>query len=283
MTGYLSRLMKQSGIAVGPRMHPGSRDPEQPPKGLGEGDAITPTHVDQDELVKHRRDDPSKEAQVGSEADPDVSGPIVEEQDPTEPVLYREASEVPRHHSESQYHQRSRLSERRELDARDSERTLPWRGEDIRELSEEALEGATLRADERSSPSIEASREALTFRPGENTLREVREWVTGSPVPGDEDAENRDVSRARGTAGITTDSPFVEERGAASHPKPTAPSPREEPEAQDLRLEIGTISVTVEDPQKEIPESNRRTKTAEKKPAGHGERSRLSRHYVRVR
>jgi hypothetical protein len=292
MTGYFSRLMKQSGIAVGPPIDPGSRAPVQPPKGLGEGGPITPTHVDREELVKHQGDDPSKETQEGSEADSDVSGPIVEEQNPIEPVLHRKASEVPRHQSEGQYHQQSRLPERRELDARDSERTPPWRGEDIRELSEEVGEGATLRADERSSASLEASGEALAFSPGEepqdrtspqrvwqNTLKEVREWVTGSPMAGDEDAENRDVSRARGTTG----SPFVEERGAAPHPKPTAPSPREEPEAQDLRLEIGTISVTVEEPQKEIPESDRRTKSAEKKSASNSERSRLSRHYLRVR
>jgi hypothetical protein len=293
MTGYFSRLMKQSGIAVGPPIDPGSEDLAQHPNRSEERDVVAPTHAGQQELVESRGDELISEPQKGSETDSDISGPIVEEQNPTEPVLHGEAYEVPRHHSDGQYHRQSRLSERRKLDARDSERTLPWRGEDIRELSEEAVEGATLRADERSSPSIEASREVLAFRPGEepqdqtspqrvwqNTLREVREWVTGSPMADDEDAENRDVSRARGTTGITTDSPFVEERGAASHPKPTAPSPRE---AQDLRLEIGTISVTVEEPQKEIPESDRRTKTAEKKAAGHSERSRLSRHYVRVR
>lgn len=294
MSGYFSRLVKQSGIAVGPPIDPGSRVPVLPPKGLGEGGATTPTHVDREELVKPQGDDPTKETQEGSEAD---SGPIVEEQNPTELVLRREASEVPRHHSEGQYHQQSRLSERRELDARDSERALLWRGEEIRELSEEAVEGATVRANELSSPSTEASGEALAFRPGEepqdwtsrervwqDTLREVRGWVAGSPMADDEEAENRDVSRAGGTTGMTADSPFVEGRGAASHPQPTAPSsPREEPEAQDLRLEIGTISVTVEEPQKEIPKSNRRTKTAEKKAAGNSERSRLSRHYVRVR
>jgi hypothetical protein len=285
MTGYFSRLMKQSGIAVEPPIDSGSRVSVQHPKGSGEGGAIALIHADREELVKHQGDDRSKETREGSEPG-----------SPTEPVLQREASELPRRHSEGQYHQQSRLSERRELDARDSERTLPRRGEDIRELSEEAVKGATLRADERSSSSIEVSRDALALRPGgeprdqasrerawQETLREVREWVTGSPVAGDEDAENRVVSRARGTTGITTDSPFVEERGAASHPKPAAPSPREEPEAQDLRLEIGTISVTVEEPQKEIPESDRRTKTTEKKSAGNSERSRLSRHYVRVR
>lgn len=286
MSGYFSRLMKQAGIAVGPPIDPGSRVPVQRPKGLGEGGATTPTHVDREELVKPQGDDPTKETQEGSEAD---SGPIVEEQNPTEPVLRREASEVPRHHSEGQYHQQSRLSERRELDARDSERTLPWRGEEIGESSEEAVEGATLRADERSLPGAGSSGEEPQDRTSRervwrDTLGEVRGWVAGSPMADDEEAENRDVSGARGATGMTTDSPFVEGRGAASHPKPTAPSsPREEPEAQDLRLEIGTISVTVEAPQKEVPKSNRRTKTAEKKSGGNSERSRLSRRYVRVR
>jgi hypothetical protein len=283
MSGYLSRLMKQSGIAGGPPTDPGSRVPVQPPKGLGEGGATPPTHVDREELVKPQGNDPTRETQEGSEAD---SGPIVEEQNPTEPVLRREASEVPRHHSEGQYHQQSRLSERRDLDARDSRRTLPWRGEEIRESSEDAVEGATLRADERSLPGAGSSGEEPQDRTSlervwRDTLRETREWVTGSPMADD---ENRDVSGARGATGMTIDSPFVEGRGAASNPKPTGPSsPREEPEAQDLRLEIGTISVTVEAPQKEVPKSDRRTKTAEKKSAGNSERSRLSRHYVRVR
>ncbi len=286
MSGYFSRLVKQSGIAVGPPIDPGSRVPVLPPKGLGEGGATTPTHVDREELVKPQGDDPTKETQEGSEAD---SGPIVEEQNPTKAVLHRKAPEVPRH-----------PSERREFDARDSIRELPEKGEVaeggagrpvvfVRKALErdEIIEGTTHRAGERSlgakasgeEPQDRTSREQVW----QNTLREARGWVAGSPVADDEEAENRDVSRARGTPSINTDSLFVEERVAPSHPKSTAPSPREEPATQDLRLEIGTISVTVEEPQKEIPKSSRRTGTAEKKTAVNNERSRLSRHYVRVR
>ncbi len=316
MNGYFSRLMKQSGIAVEPAGEPGSRFPVQPPDGPGERDATIPARLDREELVESQRGDPTEETQEGSEVDPGISGLVVEEgaHNPAEQVLHSKVPEAPpRSSEEGQQHRQSRPSERRECDACDSERTPPSLAENTRELPErrdavegdagrEALEhdetigGATHRADERSFLGVKTSEEALAFAPGEgsrdpisqervwqNTLKEVREWVTGSPVADDEEAENRDVSRTKDTININADSLFVEERVAASYPKPTAPSPHEELATQDLRIEIGTISVTVEEPQKQIPKSSRRTETAEKKSAGNSERSRLSRHYVRVR
>lgn len=160
----------------------------------------------------------------------------------------------------------------------------------------ETVEGATHRADEFSPSGAGASGEAPASLPDEDpwdpagrervwrsTFEEVRGWVAGSPEADDEGAENRDVSRARAATSVNADLPFVEERAATARSEPDVSPPREEPETQDLRLEIGTISVTVEEAQREIPRSSRRTEVQEKKPAGKGERSRLSRHYVRVR
>ena len=260
MNGYFSRLMEQSGISAEPAVNRTSAVPVKPPNRSEERDMMASTHAERDEPIEATQKD---------------SGPIVAEV-VQERVLHGEVSETP--------------PRRRELDTRDSERrgTLE-RGE--------AIEGATFRAEERSSPGVGPTGKALTVEPGaepqdriglervwQNTLREVREWVAVSPVADDEETENRGVSRARDTTSMHADSHFVEERVAASYPRPIAPSPREEAEAQDLRLEIGIISVTVEEPQEEIPKKgSRRTETAEKKSANNGERSRLSRHYLRVR
>lgn len=160
---------------------------------------------------------------------------------------------------------------------------------------DEVVEGATHRADERSASDIRVPVEALALEPGEvprdltgrervwhSTFEEVRGWVAESPVAHKE-AENRDVSRRKAATSTAVDSPFVEETAATTSPRPTVPTPREEPATQDLRLEIGTISVTVEEPHGEISRTSRRTEVPEKKSARTGERSRLSRHYVRIR
>jgi hypothetical protein len=274
----------------------------------GERDRMASTDVDREEPIEFWGDELIEQTQRGSEADSDTSG------------LHGKVPEAPRRRIEEG--QQSRLPESRELDPGDSERTPPSREEAVGELPEEdgvvesyagagrpgafgreareqdeTIEGTTHRADQPLSPSAEAAGETLAFEPGrepqdqtsrervwQNTFREVREWVAGSPVADDKETENQGVSRARDTTTINTDSPSVEERVATSYPRATASSPREEPEARDLRLEIGTISVTVEAPQKEFPKKDsQRTETAEKKPARDNERSRLSRHYVRIR
>jgi hypothetical protein len=155
---------------------------------------------------------------------------------------------------------------------------------------DEPVEAATRRADERSPSDTGASGEAPSFEPREeprdrggreqvwrSTFEEVRGWVAESPVA--DDGGTEDVSRA--TASVAA--PFVEERVATPRPGPVVIPPREEPQTRDLRLEIGTISVTVEEPRGETPGTSRRAEVPERKPAGGGERSRLSRHYVRVR
>jgi hypothetical protein len=156
---------------------------------------------------------------------------------------------------------------------------------------DESVEAATRRTDERFLSDTGASEEAPASLPDkeprdrgdrervwQSTFEEVRGWVAESPVA--DDGGTDDVSRAR--AATLVAATFVEERVAATRPGPVVTPPREEPQTQDLRLEIGTISVTVEEPRGVIPGTNRRAEVPQRKPAG-GERSRLSRHYVRVR
>jgi hypothetical protein len=310
VNGYFSMLLKQSVSPAGPTVGSAPALPAQPP-----------ARIDLEESVESRRDEQIGGTRNGPEAISEVSGPIVEEpvRGPAEQIVHREVPEPPRRLPGDRQQQRS--PEGRESDPRGSDRTPPRRVGDIGELlarvdavegetgarrpglSErgalelyETVEGATHRADEFSPSDAGASAEAPASLPDEetwdpvgrervwrSTFEEVRGWVAGSPVADDEAAEIRDVSRARATASVDAGLPFVEERAATARPVPDVLPPREEPETQDLRLEIGTISVTVEEPQREIPRPNLRTEVQEKKPAGEGERSRLGRHYIRVR
>ena len=300
MSGYFSRLIEQSGIPVGPAAGPVSALPTRPPAPI---DLEAPAEPQGEEPIFETRKDP--------ETAFEVPGRIVEElvHDPVERVLYREAPESPLRRPQDR--RRSETSKGGAPDPRVSERISPRHTGDAGDLPEkvdaveahkgadhpvdssrevleqdETVEGATYQADERSASDIGASGEAPAFDLGEkprervwrSTFEEVRGWVAESQVVDDGRAQ-QDVSWAV----TSVAAPFVEGRGATARPGSVVTSPREEPETRDLRLEIGTISVTVEEPRGEVPERNQRAEGPERKPAGSGERSRLSRHYVRVR
>lgn len=303
MNGYFSRLIEQSGIATRPAAGRASALP-----------ARLPARIDPEAPVEPRGEEQIFETRKGPEAASEAPGRIVEElvQDPAERVLHRGTPEPPDLRSSGR--RQSETSEGGAPGPRASERTPPqrtgdagdlparvdaveahkgveWPVSSIREVLEldETVEGATHRPDERSPSDVGVPGEAPASLPHEeprdrggrelawrSTFEEVRGWVAES---GDGEAE--DVSRA--ATSVDADVAFVEGRRATSPPGPVVTSsPREEPGTRDLRLEIGTISVTVEEPRREVPEIRRRAEVPEKKPAGRGERSRLSRHYVRV-
>jgi hypothetical protein len=300
VSGYFSRLIEQSGIPGGPAAGPASALPARPP-----------ARIDLEAQVEPQGEEQIFETREGPETASEVPGRIVEEPTPpVERVLDREAPEFPLRRPEDT--RRSETSEGGVPDPRASELTSPRRTTDaggpparldageahngaewpvgsIREVLERDQTAATLRADERS-PSIDgASGEAPASLPREepqdrggrelvwqNAFEEVRGWVAGSPVA-DEGRAQEDVSRAMASKSVNAGAPFFE-----TTVRPGPASPREEPQTRDLRLEIGTISVTVE-PRGEVPGPNQRVETPERKPAGGSERSRLSRHYVRVR
>jgi len=263
--------MEHSGISVRPTVDSASRIPVEPPNRPEEGDGMTPAHVDQREPVEFQGDG------------------LIEEvvQDPLERALRSEVPEAQRPESgEGRQHERSTPSERRELDVRDPELAI---GELKGDVGQSEVLGREAR--ELSSPGVGSSEEVLGEESQarasqeqiwQNTLKKAREWVAGSTAADDEEAGSGDANPTRDPTSIDADPRLVEERVVVSNPTPTQPSPLEEPEARDLHLEIGTISVTVEAPQQEASRGSRRTESAEINPARNSERSRLSRHYVRV-
>ena len=303
MSGYLSRLKEQSGIPVGPAAGPDSSLPARPP-----------APIDLEAPLAPQGEEPIFETRKGPETASEVSGRIVEEPTPpAERVPYRDTPEPPDHGSSGR--RRSETSEGGAPDTRASERTSPRRAEEAaglparadaieahegaerpvgsaREVHEldETVEGATYRVDEPSPSDMGAPGEAPVSLPREepkdrggrelvwqSAFEEVRGWVAESPVV-DEGRVQQDVGRAKAVTSVQTGAPFVE-----TTVRPRAASRREEPETRGLRLEIGTISVTVEEPRGEVPGPARRAEVPERKPVGSGERSRLSRHYVRAR
>jgi hypothetical protein len=114
----------------------------------------------------------------------------------------------------------------------------------------------------------------------QGAVKEIQEWVAETPVVNDAEAQNRVRSETEVTR---PNFPLVErERFAASNPNRVAPSPHEEPETQDLHLAIGTISVTVEEPRREIEVRSSDDQVQESPNVANDERSRLSRHYIRT-
>jgi len=112
-------------------------------------------------------------------------------------------------------------------------------------------------------------------------MREIREWVAGTPAVNDAEVE----STVRSESELTRlDPPPIErERLAASYPDRTTPSPHGGLESRDLHLAIGTISVTVEEPRREIEVGSSGDQAQKPASAGNDERSRLGRHYIRTR
>ena|GEM_PF-1273973 len=117
-----------------------------------------------------------------------------------------------------------------------------------------------------------------------STLKEVREWVAGTPVPG-----SKELLKSKEGKGKNMDErppAFLGEKQGQG-PAPPFPGPgesqqRAEPEVRDYHLSIGTISLTVEGPQ----EDTRRKKPPETErgsaPGREADGSRLSRHYIRI-
>ena len=117
-----------------------------------------------------------------------------------------------------------------------------------------------------------------------STLKEVREWVAGTPVPG-----SKELLKSKEGKGENMDErppAFLGEK-QGQDPVPPFPGLREsqqraEPEVRDYHLSIGTISLTLEGPQedtrcKKTPETERGSAPRRK-----ADGSRLSRHYIKI-
>ena len=148
------------------------------------------------------------------------------------------------------------------------------------EISFEKNKGAAT-ANQATARSGDAIGRKQTWSP---TLKEVREWVAGTPVPG-----SKELLKSKEGKGENMDESASALLGERHGQGPVSPSPgpaesrlRAEPGVLDYHLSIGTISLTVEGPQedtrrKEPPETGR-----EGVPEREADGSRLSRHYIRI-
>ena len=103
-------------------------------------------------------------------------------------------------------------------------------------------------------------------------LKQVRKWVSGS-TPDTEEIESQEGRMIQGKK--ETESQFIH---VISEPKQ-----KEAPDIQDFNLSIGTISLTIEEPQKEIEKKEpQQPAKVETRPSRESSSSRLSRHYIRI-
>jgi len=156
-----------------------------------------------------------------------------------------------------------------------------------------------------NAEAAEVEREISRERARQAYLRRVIEWVAETPVEYsqlDSQAFEKGLSKrvpgasAPGADGEESDVPAKTlVRGARSgsqgedalsmdHPlKPTETSRSETREIQDLHLTIGTISLTIEEPQKELRDNEPSQMEQRRKPIQESNIPRLNRHYIRVR
>jgi hypothetical protein len=312
MKGYFSRLMVQTGITAGPAI-------DSSPKTLvqarsREDDIVAPIDIERAETVESQGDDAAT-----PESPEPVSAPsiIPSVEDPAEQNPGGEVPRVIRHPPGREGPRgRSEPPEEREAIVRNPNATPPRpsiaagesleaevtietdTGEDPPSVSvqqetpgaDKDIESPIPREDVRPAAGDRTRGQTLTRQPDrrprdrtetwEGAVREIREWVAGTPVVNDAEVENTVRSENQTTGPDLR--PIERERFAASYPDRATPSLPEGLETRGLHLAIGTISVTVEEPRREIEVRSSDDRAQKPPSAGNDALSRLGRHYIRT-
>lgn len=292
MKGYFTRLIRQTGIRFGPGAdYPVSG---QIPRTTGsktrEGPA--PVYVEERKLVEPQTDQAPQKLPEGTGEDSQGSIPDIRKENIEHLRWEKVESEIPKElqrdtsHREKPGRQKPSQEEPQGIGL---ETTKPCQ-QTIKPLKSSLNDRDNPASSEKSRSQNEIGSER-SFEKHEgaaksgdaigkkhawsSTLKEVREWVAGTPVPG-----SKELLKSKEGKGKNMD-----ERPPAF--VPPFPGPREsqqraEPGVQDYHLSIGTISLTVEGPQedtrrKEPPETGRGSA-----PEREADGSRLSRHYIRI-
>lgn len=311
MKGYFSQLIQQTGITVGSvdvhsqRSHKPSPMPE-------EHDTTTPIHVEENIVIPSQEDRAPEEI---SEYTRGNSSPSVADI-PAEEVNIQHVKQERIEVSE----ERQSVSEERpltmgkdKLEKRRSVRTekaiQPFSelsGIHHKPDSQESLE----QKDKDATSKDDAQYQETSFVPEkhipedkpagqsdlksddriiskerilQSTLREVREWV--AETPDREETRNRTAStidRTASTIDIERVTPDSLDRREMMSSQPTEPRQKEELGIHNLHLSIGTITLTIEEPQQTVQPSEPRRRTA-RKTTQERTPSRVSRHYIRMR
>ncbi|MFQ5793440.1 MAG: hypothetical protein ACE5JP_00115 [Candidatus Bipolaricaulia bacterium] len=293
MKGYFSRLIQQTGITFGPSgdFRPGFLE-LSPIRSKGR-DEITPIHVEERKLIEPQPDQVIEGVPEGIREDSESSVPIPEDENirnSIEERFERQISEEPQ----------SRTSEwvklkgqKREISAGE----LLEREEMVE--SDPVGKESVPHLDKPSSSASQEVEDDLVFKPGVESedrvsqvqiqqayLKEVREWVAETPIVDNEEIKNRDISKTVEMGERIPVTRGERELPAASysHPKLMESQQSKEPEIHDFHLSIGTISLTIEEPQKEAQSQSKEPPqviTKERKSNVASEHSRLSRYYIR--
>jgi hypothetical protein len=316
MKGYFTRLIRQTGITFGtgadclvsgqmPRTT-GSKTREDP----------APIHVEERRLVGPQTGQASQKLPEGTGEDSQGSIPDIREgniehfkgegfESEIPKKLQRDAShrkeagqqkpkqekprgiglETARPYQQTITPLKSSLNDRDNLTS--SERSRSQNKIGSKELSErhEATANQALDEDPVSKPAAKSGDAIGEKRAWSSTLKGVREWVAGMPVPGSKELVKSKEGK-RENMDERAPSFLGEKQGQgplSPFPGPRESQQRAEPEVRDYHLSIGTISLTVEGPQ----ENTRRKKPPKidigGTPGREVDGSRLSRHYIRIR
>jgi hypothetical protein len=117
----------------------------------------------------------------------------------------------------------------------------------------------------------------------QTTLKEVREWVTEGPDGKIGEIQSHDVGKSEKADKEMPTFTTKKVTPPAFYQRPSVSLQRNEPEINDFHLSIGTISLTIEDPQKDVQDKKVPQIKTERKSVKESNHSRLSRHYLRIR
>ncbi len=314
--GYFSRLIQQTGIAFGDTRNPMPDALKRQFTRSEERDTALSIHVEerqiapqQDQGIKniditnHVREDPGGSAQIPKSEN--TQHPSENTQHPSEGIKHpveERFENKPSHLSQNQEPEERKhmvsgrdvqpLSEtvrpqhdRKELP--ENEGTSKINNVD-KEQARQSVKPSTSPDQEYrkdTAPGLKSTDQIIQVKNRQVYLKEVREWVAGTSHFDNEKIKSGDTIETEDAEKVAPQSemaPLSENRStASSYPKPVEPRGKEGPEIHNFHLSIGTISLTIEEPQKgtQSKEPPRMIKAESREQT---ETSRLSRHYIRI-
>ena len=267
MKGYFPRLIQQTGITFVPIDNTGHSTLEHPPVRLERRDAVNPIHSNEEKLIEPQADQTIRNTHEGVREDPEGLVQIPEEghdQHSIEEVRVTKDE-----------HTQHPLEERFENKV---DQKPQQSGNLVDSVGQEHKKTKIVKS------AIQSNNKINQAQSWQRYLKEVREWVAGTPVNEEKLEINRDRVKTGDTGKTVHTSIGEREMFTASYPRLIESQQREEPDIHDFHLSIGTISLTIEGPQKEV-QSNQPPQVirGERKSDRESVASRLSRHYIRIR
>lgn len=316
MTGYFQRLSQQTGLHIGSGGDPksGSRRPSfTGSKQVGE---ITPLDVEETRVIKPQQlpriERRAKVENIPESAPAEFEGQI-EGETPipsADETKTADPAGMAREHRPEKEGEIQPAPEQGGMKDRAIEETFTKSEMVESELSDKE---EIQRHDDSSVPSVTIKQPTFKGgkdpedRPGDEagrqpTLMEVREWLAETPDAEFEEIEShKNAKETAHTGEIESSEPVAHgDFSIASRPEIVAYPAGVEPETNDFQLSIGTIHITIEEPQKQVPEKRPQKEfqvgesqkqgqvkesygvAKQRKSAPKAQQTRLARHYIRI-